>query len=55
MYVVAEDPAVLLRKLEQRRRLVEEDLPQIQAIYSHSMFKPRIRYYYPAPRASPPC
>jgi len=45
MYVVAEDPAVLLRNLEQRRRLVEEVLPEIQAIYSHSMFKPRMRYY----------
>jgi sugar-specific transcriptional regulator TrmB len=43
MYVVAEDPAVLLRNLEQRRRLVEENLPQIQAIYSHSMFRPRKR------------
>jgi sugar-specific transcriptional regulator TrmB len=45
MYVVAEDPAVFLRNLDRRRRTVEEVLPEIQAIYSHSMFKPRIRYY----------
>ncbi|WP_269495946.1 TrmB family transcriptional regulator [Castellaniella sp. S9] len=44
-YVVAEDPVVLLRNAEQRRRQVEEALPEIQAIYSHSLLKPRVRYY----------
>ncbi|MEO6986798.1 MAG: helix-turn-helix domain-containing protein [Paralcaligenes sp.] len=44
-YVVAEDPIVLLRNAEQRRRLVEETLPEIQAIFGHSLSKPRIRYY----------
>lgn len=44
-YVVAEDPAVLMRNVEQRQSLVEEVLPEIQAIYGHSLFKPRIRYH----------
>lgn len=44
-YVVAEDPAVLLRNMEQRMRLAAEALPEIQAIYGSSLFKPRIRYY----------
>lgn len=44
-YVVAEDPVALLRNAEQHKRVVEEVLPEVQAIYSHSLTKPRIRYY----------
>lgn len=44
-YVVAEDPAVLIRNIEQRMRLAQEALPEIQAIYGRSLYKPRIRYY----------
>lgn len=44
-YVVAEDPIVLLRNAEQQKRLIEQVLPEVQAIFSHSIAKPRIRYY----------
>lgn len=45
LHVVAENPAVLRRNFEERRRLLDEVLPEIQAIYSHSQVKPKVRYY----------
>lgn len=43
--VVAEDPHRLLENARQRVSHVQEILPELQARYSHSMSKPRIRYY----------
>ncbi|HEX5514813.1 MAG TPA: helix-turn-helix domain-containing protein [Gammaproteobacteria bacterium] len=45
LHVVAEDPAVFLRNLDERRRVIDEVLPEVQAVYSRSAFKPKVRYY----------
>lgn len=43
--VVAEDPAILIANLEERRRVLDAALPEIRAVYNRSSVKPRIHYY----------
>jgi HTH-type transcriptional regulator, sugar sensing transcriptional regulator len=45
LHVAAEDPARLLAVLEDRRRTVEEVLPELRSRYSRSAARPRIRFY----------
>lgn len=44
-HIAAEDPARLLGVLDDRRRTVEEMLPELRALHSHSSVRPRIRFY----------
>ncbi|MFA5664097.1 TrmB family transcriptional regulator [Castellaniella sp.] len=44
-YVVAENPNTLLGKAQNAVHGVESILPDLQALYSDSLTKPRIRYY----------
>lgn len=44
-HVIAEDPARLLHVLDDRRRTVEEVLPELRSIFNVSIVKPRIRFY----------
>lgn len=45
LHIAAEDPARLLGVLEDRRRTVEEMLPELRSLYSRSAARPRIRSY----------
>lgn len=45
LYVAAEDPVRLLGLLEDRRRLVDELLPELRALHGRAGVKPRIRFY----------
>lgn len=44
-HIAAEDPARLLGVLDDRRRTVEEMLPELRSLHSHSSVRPRIRFY----------
>ena len=44
-HVIAEDPVRLLHMLDERRRRVEEALPELRSIFNVSIVKPRIRFY----------
>lgn len=44
-YVTAEDPARLLRILDERRQTLEGLLPELRSVYNLSTVKPRIRFY----------
>lgn len=44
-HIAAEDPARLLGVLEDRRRRVEDMLPELRALHSRSTVRPRIRFY----------
>lgn len=44
-YVIAERPNVLIRKLEERQRLVIDALPELLSLYSGSSTKPKVHYY----------
>ena len=44
-HITAEDPARLLGVLDDRRRTVEEMLPELRSLHSHSSVRPRIRFY----------
>lgn len=43
--VIAEDPARLLHMLDDRRRMLEDILPELRSIFNVSIVKPRIRFY----------
>ena len=43
--VIAEDPARLVRMLEEQRAVAEAILPELRSIYSRSAVKPRVRLY----------
>jgi sugar-specific transcriptional regulator TrmB len=45
LHIGAEDPSRLLAVLEDRRRTVEEVLPELRSRYSRSAARPRIRFY----------
>jgi sugar-specific transcriptional regulator TrmB len=45
LHVVAEDPSVLLRRLEEQRMMVTAVLPDLNTIYNRSRSKPRIRFF----------
>ncbi|PLZ00597.1 transcriptional regulator TrmB [Burkholderia sp. WAC0059] len=43
--VVAEDPQVLLQRIETRRRTLIDLMPQLRSLYNQSRAKPEIRFY----------
>jgi HTH-type transcriptional regulator, sugar sensing transcriptional regulator len=45
VHVIAEDPSVLLRRLEQQRMMVTAVLPDLHSIHNRSRSKPRIRFF----------
>jgi sugar-specific transcriptional regulator TrmB len=44
-YVVAEDPARLVRMLDEQRTSVDAVLPELRSIYNNSTVKPRVQFY----------
>lgn len=44
-YVVAQDPTVLLERLEGRRQMLDELMPQMRSLYNRAKGKPQIRFY----------
>lgn len=44
-YVVAQDPSVLLERLEGRRRMLDDLMPQLRSMYNRAKGKPKIQYY----------
>lgn len=43
--VVAEDPGIMLRRLEERRLILGEALPVLRSLYNASKAKPKINYF----------
>ncbi len=43
--VVAEDPGIMLRRLEDRRLILGEALPVLRSLYNASKAKPKINYF----------
>ena len=43
--VVAEDPSVLLERIEARKQMLNEAMPELRSLYNRAKGKPRIRYY----------
>ena len=43
--VVAEDPSVLLERIEARKQMLNEVMPELRSLYNRAKAKPRIRYY----------
>lgn len=44
-HIAAEDPARLLRIMEDRQRMLSSLLPELQSMYQGSTVRPRIRFY----------
>jgi sugar-specific transcriptional regulator TrmB len=44
-YVVAQDPVVMLQRLELRRQVLTDLMPQIRSLYNRAKGKPQIRFY----------
>jgi len=44
-YVIAQDPTVLLERLEGRRQMLHELMPQLRSMYNRAQGKPHIRFY----------
>jgi sugar-specific transcriptional regulator TrmB len=44
-HVLAEDPIVILQRLELQRQVVGDLLPQLRSIYNRAKSKPEIRFY----------
>lgn len=44
-YVVAEDPVGMLQRLELRRQVIGDLMPQIRSLYNRAKGKPQIRFY----------
>ena len=44
-YVIAHDPNTLMEKLEGRRQMLSELLPQLRSMYNRAKGKPQIRFY----------
>jgi sugar-specific transcriptional regulator TrmB len=44
-HVLAEDPVVILQRLERQRQVIGDLLPQLRSIYNRSKSKPEIRFY----------
>lgn len=44
-YVEAQDPTVLLERLEGRRQMLDELMPQLRSMYNRAKGKPQIRFY----------
>lgn len=44
-HVLAEDPVVILQRLELQRQVIGDLLPQLRSIYNRAKSKPEIRFY----------
>lgn len=44
-HVVAEDPVIILQRLELQRQVMSDVLPQLRSIYNRAKSKPEIRFY----------
>ena len=44
VFVQAQDPFVILRRIEEQRRLAAELLPQLRSLHNRAGSKPRVRY-----------
>lgn len=44
-HVVAEDPVVILQRLDMQRQVIGDLLPQLRSIYNRAKSKPEIRFY----------
>lgn len=44
-YVIAEDPVVLLQRLEMRREVLSDIVPQIRSLYNRIKGTPQMRFY----------
>lgn len=44
-YVVAEDPVGMLQRLELRKQVIGDLMPQIRSLYNRAKGKPQIRFY----------
>lgn len=44
-FVVAEDPVGMLQRLELRRQVISDVMPQIRSLYNRAKGKPQIRFY----------
>ncbi|NYT67130.1 TrmB family transcriptional regulator [Pusillimonas noertemannii] len=44
-YVEAQDPTVLLERLEGRRQMLDQLMPQLRSMYNRAKGKPQIRFY----------
>jgi sugar-specific transcriptional regulator TrmB len=44
-YYKAEDPEELIKKLEQRKKEIEQALPQLKSLYVKNLKQPKIRFY----------
>ena len=44
-YVVAEDPVGMLQRLELRRQVIGDLMPQIRSLYNRAKGKPQLRFY----------
>jgi len=44
-YVIAEDPVGMLQRLELRRQVISDVMPQIRSLYNGAKGKPQIRFY----------
>ncbi|CDY74607.1 Transcriptional regulator, TrmB family [Caballeronia glathei] len=45
VFVQAQDPFVILRRIEEQRRLAAELLPQLRSLHNRAGSKPRVRYF----------
>src|SRR3546814_10970174 len=43
--VIAHDPTVLLERVEGRRQMLNELMPQLRSMYNAALGKPQIRFY----------
>lgn len=44
-YVIAQDPTILLERLEGKRQMLDEVMPQLRSMYNRALGKPQIRFY----------
>lgn len=44
-YVIAQDPTILLERIEGKRQMLEDAMPQLRSMYNRALGKPQIRFY----------
>lgn len=44
-FVVAQDPGVLLERIEARRQMIEDVMPVLRSMYHHESGKPNVRFH----------
>lgn len=43
--VIAQDPTILVRRLDEQRKALNDVLPELRSIHNSSQFKPKARYF----------